>query len=117
MSGCLNGEATRNITAIINLLSTMFQQNNVINNKASFILSLFLSQELSKVLYMDKELLARKLYVERVNALVGDHEVDESVLTEMWESKASPSDAAKAILSDDNGFDGPTWLSRYLNRR
>jgi hypothetical protein len=66
---------------------------------------------------MDKELLARKLYVERVNALVGDHEVDEAMLTEMWENKASPSDAAKAILCDDNGFDGPAWLSRYLNKK
>ncbi|WP_047046781.1 hypothetical protein [Vibrio mexicanus] len=66
---------------------------------------------------MDKELLARKLYVERVSALVGDHELDEQLLSEMWESKASPSDAAKAMLSEDNGFDGPAWLSRYLNRK
>ncbi|MGF1694812.1 hypothetical protein L4D20_09775 [Vibrio kyushuensis] len=66
---------------------------------------------------MDKELLARKLYVERVNALVGDHEIDEAMLIELWENKASPSDAAKAILSEDNGFDGPAWLSRYLNRK
>ncbi|MCW8335128.1 hypothetical protein J4N42_04715 [Vibrio sp. SCSIO 43135] len=66
---------------------------------------------------MDRELLARKLYLERVSALVGDHEIDEEVLTEMWQNKASPSEAAKAILSDDNSFEGPAWLSRYLNRR
>ncbi|MGC9401459.1 hypothetical protein [Vibrio genomosp. F10] len=66
---------------------------------------------------MDKELLARKLYVERVNALMGDSEINETVLTEMWESKASPADAAKAMLNEDNGFDGPAWLSRYLNRK
>ncbi|WGW01413.1 hypothetical protein QF117_11545 [Vibrio sp. YMD68] len=66
---------------------------------------------------MDKELLARKLYVERVNALMGDCEINETVLTEMWESKASPADAAKAMLNEDNGFDGPAWLSRYLNRK
>ncbi|MDN3698732.1 MULTISPECIES: hypothetical protein [Vibrio] len=65
---------------------------------------------------MDKELLARKLYSERVCELLGENEVDETVLSEMWENKASPSDAAKAMM-DDSGFDGPAWLSRYLKRK
>ncbi len=70
-----------------------------------------------KVVVMDKELLARKLYSERVTSLLGDCQLDESILTEMWESKASPSDAAHAMLVSKNEFDGPAWLSRYLNKR
>ncbi|MBA5761869.1 hypothetical protein H2O73_05855 [Vibrio sp. 404] len=66
---------------------------------------------------MDKELLARKLYTERVSSLLGSCQLDESILTEMWESKASPSDAARAIIDSQNEFDGPAWLSRYLNKR
>ncbi|WP_162045983.1 hypothetical protein [Vibrio taketomensis] len=66
---------------------------------------------------MDKELLARKLYSERVNSLLGDCQLDQSILSEMWESKASPSDAAKAIIDSQSEFEGPAWLSRYLNRR
>lgn len=66
---------------------------------------------------MDKELLARKLYSERVHALLGDHEIDEQILGEMWESKASPSEAAKAMLDQHTGFSGPAWLARYLNKR
>ncbi len=46
---------------------------------------------------MDKELLARKLYVERVEALLGDQPMDEHILEEMWENRASPSEAAKAM--------------------
>jgi hypothetical protein len=66
---------------------------------------------------MDRDLLARKLYVERVSELVGQ-DVDEETLTELWESKATPAEAAKAILEDDHkGFEGPAWLSRYLNRK
>ncbi len=65
---------------------------------------------------MDRDLLARKLYVERVSELVG-HDVDESVLTELWESKATPAEAAKSILDDGRSFEGPAWLSRYLNRK
>ncbi len=66
---------------------------------------------------MDKELLARKLYSERVTSMLGDCQLDESTLTEMWESKASPSEAARAIIDSQNEFDGPAWLSRYLNKR
>ncbi|MCG3730396.1 hypothetical protein [Vibrio cincinnatiensis] len=67
---------------------------------------------------MDKELLARKLYVERVHALVGDNPIDGALLDTMWENKASPVDAAKAMLSSaSHGYDAPVWLSRYLNRK
>ncbi|MEF1255491.1 MULTISPECIES: hypothetical protein [unclassified Vibrio] len=67
---------------------------------------------------MDRELLARKLYSERVSALTGGKEVDEELLDEMWENRASPAEAAKA-LSDcqQEGFTGPAWLTRYLNKR
>ncbi|WP_375753195.1 hypothetical protein [Vibrio sp. HN007] len=65
---------------------------------------------------MDKDLLARKLYGERVSRLTGNQDIDEATLDELWESKASPADAAKSIMTEDNGFDGPAWLSRYLNR-
>ncbi|WP_159651736.1 hypothetical protein [Vibrio atypicus] len=66
---------------------------------------------------MDKELLARKLYSERVSALMGDQDIDEEMLEQMWENKASPSEAAKAMADAQNEFSGPAWLSRYLNRR
>ncbi|WP_394247466.1 hypothetical protein [Vibrio profundi] len=66
---------------------------------------------------MDKELLAKKLYSERVNSLLGDEQMDEDILTEMWECKASPSDAAKAMQSPDDAFEAAPWLSRYLNRK
>ncbi|EGA68562.1 hypothetical protein VISI1226_21279 [Vibrio sinaloensis DSM 21326] len=66
---------------------------------------------------MDKELLARKLYSERVSALIGEHELNEQLLDQMWENKASPSEAAKAMMDTPNDFSGPPWLSRYLNRR
>ncbi|CAM2897819.1 hypothetical protein [Vibrio neptunius] len=66
---------------------------------------------------MDKDLLARKLYSERVSALLGDHEMNEALLNEMWESKASPSEAARVMMDSHNEFSGPAWLSRYLNRR
>ena len=66
---------------------------------------------------MDKELLARKLYSERVNVLLGDCEINQAILTEMWDSKASPSAAAKAMIDSQSDFDGPAWLSRYLHRR
>ena len=66
---------------------------------------------------MDKDLLARKLYSERVSALLGDHEINEELLNEMWENKASPSEAARAMMDSQNEFAGPAWLSRYLKRR
>ncbi|CAH0539348.1 hypothetical protein [Vibrio marisflavi] len=66
---------------------------------------------------MDKELLAKKLYSERVNELLGEHELDEELLSEMWENKASPTEAAKAMITDESNFEGPAWLSRYLNRK
>ncbi|ANS84989.1 hypothetical protein RJD38_11805 [Vibrio scophthalmi] len=66
---------------------------------------------------MDKELLARKLYSERVNALLGDCELDQTILTEKWDCKASPSEAARAMIDSQNDFDGPAWLARYLHRR
>ncbi len=65
---------------------------------------------------MDKELLARKLYAQRVNQMVGEQIVDEQTMTQFWESKAAPCDAAKAILHTENEFQGPAWLSRYLKR-
>ncbi len=65
---------------------------------------------------MDKELLARRLYIERVTALVGEHEIDEAVLNQLWEDKAPPTEAAQALLFDDP-FKGPAWLERYLNRK
>ncbi|EJN6827295.1 hypothetical protein ATY35_06135 [Vibrio cidicii] len=65
---------------------------------------------------MDKDLLARKLYLERVSTLVGQHEIDEELITEMWENRASPSEAAKVILEGEH-FSGPAWLNRYLNRK
>ncbi len=66
---------------------------------------------------MDKELLAKKLYCKRVNSLARGTELDGHVLDEMWESKTSPTDAAKAIQPDDNHFEGAPWLSRYLGRK
>ncbi|BCL68944.1 conserved hypothetical protein [Vibrio nigripulchritudo MADA3029] len=65
---------------------------------------------------MDKELLARRLYVERVTSLVGNHDIDEDMLNQLWEEKATPSEAANALMSDDS-FQGPAWLERYLNRK
>lgn len=67
---------------------------------------------------MDKELLARKLYSERVSALTGGKELDEEILEQMWENKTSPSEAARAMTDvEPDGFSGPAWLSRYLNKR
>ncbi|KUI99701.1 hypothetical protein [Vibrio sp. MEBiC08052] len=67
---------------------------------------------------MDKELLARKLYVERVHELMGTHEIDEIVLNAMWESKASPADAARVMLEQQtNVLEAASWLQRYLNRK
>jgi len=65
---------------------------------------------------MDKELLARKLYVERVTALLGDNSIDDDILATMWESKASPAEAAKAMMTQTSDVSSP-WLSRYLSRR
>lgn len=67
---------------------------------------------------MDKELLARKLYSERVSALTGEKELDEEILDQMWENRASPSEAAKAMKDEhQEDFSGPAWLNRYLNKR
>ncbi|KJY85252.1 hypothetical protein TW81_01235 [Vibrio galatheae] len=67
---------------------------------------------------MDKELLARKLYCERVSALTGGKTLDEEILGEMWENRASPSEAARAMMDDQQqDFSGPAWLSRYLHKR
>jgi hypothetical protein len=66
---------------------------------------------------MDKELLAKKLYGQRVNALVKDSQVESDMIDELWESKTSPNDAAKLIEESHSDFDGPAWLSRYLNKR
>ncbi|WED22554.1 hypothetical protein L3Q72_03935 [Vibrio sp. JC009] len=65
---------------------------------------------------MDRDLLARKLYGERVSRLANNQEIDEDTLTELWESKANPAEAAKSITEDEQSFEGPAWLSRYLNR-
>ena len=40
---------------------------------------------------MDKDLLARKLYSERVSALLGDHEINEELLNEICLLYTSPS--------------------------
>ncbi|CDT85747.1 conserved hypothetical protein [Vibrio coralliirubri] len=56
---------------------------------------------------MDKELLAKKLYCKRVNSLARGTELDGHVLDEMWESKTSPTDAAKAIQPGDNHLKVP----------
>ncbi|USD64526.1 hypothetical protein [Vibrio sp. SCSIO 43136] len=64
---------------------------------------------------MDKDLLARKLYAERIHSLMGDQELDEAQIEQLWESKASPAEAAKT-LQDNQGFEGPAWLERYLHR-
>lgn len=66
---------------------------------------------------MDKELLARKLYSQRINSMVGSHEIDDATMTELWENRTAPSEAAKSILTEDDRFHGPAWLSRYLNRK
>ena len=65
---------------------------------------------------MDRDLLARKLYVERVSELVGQ-DIDEEVIEELWESKATPAEAAKIILGDEKNYEGPAWVTRYLNRK
>ncbi|MDV7104034.1 hypothetical protein R3X26_06365 [Vibrio sp. TH_r3] len=65
---------------------------------------------------MDKELLARKLYCQRINNMVGSHHIDEQIISELWESRTNPVDAVKSILSENDSFDGPAWLSRYLQR-
>ncbi|WP_413284010.1 hypothetical protein [Vibrio sp. MA40-2] len=65
---------------------------------------------------MDKELLARKLYCQRINNMVGFHHIDEETISELWESRTNPVDAAKSILSENDSFEGPAWLSRYLQR-
>ena len=70
-----------------------------------------------EVVCMDRDLLARKLYSERVSALLGDQELNEELLNEMWGNKASPSEAARAMTDGQSDFEGPAWLSRYLNRR
>ncbi|CSC38030.1 Uncharacterised protein [Vibrio cholerae] len=36
----------------------------------------------------------------------------------MWENRASPSEAAKAMtITPTSGYDAPPWLARYLNRK
>lgn len=66
---------------------------------------------------MDKELLARKLYGQRINSMVGSQEIDDETMSELWESRTTPAEAAKAIMSEHDDFEGPAWLSRYLHRK
>ncbi|MDK9739793.1 hypothetical protein KI655_21090 [Vibrio sp. D404a] len=66
---------------------------------------------------MDKELLAKKLYCKRVSSLMGDAQLDDNVLDEMWDSKTSPSNAVKTLQTPEPAFEGAPWLSRYLNRK
>lgn len=66
---------------------------------------------------MDREQLAKRLYSERVHELMGDQIVDESMLERLWESKATPQEAVKALQSQDMPFSGSPWLQRYLNRK
>lgn len=89
----------------------------VLVQKLRFVLNGYPFIECLKVVFMDKELLARKLYSERVSSLIGDKDLDEALLDQMWENKASPAEAAKAMTEEHNEFNGPAWLSRYLNRR
>ncbi|MGL6171896.1 MAG: hypothetical protein ACRC1S_08405 [Vibrio sp.] len=66
---------------------------------------------------MDKELLARKLYVERVEALLGAQSLNENMLEEMWQHRTSPGDAAKALTNNPiSAGERPAWLARYLHR-
>jgi hypothetical protein len=70
------------------------------------------------VVRMDKEMLARKLYAERVTELMGDHQIDSAMLDELWDSRTSPADAVKAMSEQQsNGIGAAPWLNRYLNRR
>ncbi|ENN6813342.1 hypothetical protein ACAG41_003158 [Vibrio fluvialis] len=66
---------------------------------------------------MDKELLARNLYVERVSALMGDQPINQALLDTLWENKASPAEAARVMCEIGTGYDAPPWMARYLNRR
>ena len=66
---------------------------------------------------MDKELLAKKLYCKRVSSLMGDAQLDDNVLDEMWDSKTSPTRVVKALQTPEHQFHGAPWLSRYLNRK
>ncbi len=67
---------------------------------------------------MDKEQLARKLYVERVAALIGEEHLDDDILEVMWENKASPDEAANAMLPQvSEGEKMPEWVIRYLSRK
>ncbi|SON49228.1 hypothetical protein [Vibrio tapetis] len=65
---------------------------------------------------MDKELLARRIYAERVSSLMGDCNIDDEQLAELWQNKATPAEAAKALMHEDETFEGPAWLQRYLHR-
>ncbi|MFC5076936.1 hypothetical protein VTH8203_02380 [Vibrio thalassae] len=64
---------------------------------------------------MDKELLARKLYDQRVSELVGGATIDQHELDEFWSSKVSPSQAAEQ-LKQTEPIIAPGWLTRYLNK-
>ena len=66
---------------------------------------------------MDRELLARKLYSQRVNSMVGSQDIDDEAMSELWESRTAPVDAAKSLMPEEEHFEGPAWLSRYLNRK
>jgi hypothetical protein len=66
---------------------------------------------------MDREQLAKKLYSERVHELMGDQVIDEVMLERLWENKATPQEAVKALQSHDTQFECSPWLSRYLNRK
>ncbi|MFH4617914.1 hypothetical protein [Vibrio furnissii] len=66
---------------------------------------------------MDKELLARKLYVERVSELMGDQPINQALLDTLWDNKASPAEAARVMSEMGTGYDAPSWMARYLNRR
>ncbi|MBY6197616.1 hypothetical protein [Vibrio hangzhouensis] len=64
---------------------------------------------------MDKELLARKLYEQRVSELAGDSVIDLHELDELWQSKVSPTQAAEQ-LKQQSEPNAPGWLTRYLNK-
>lgn len=66
---------------------------------------------------MDKELLARKLYGQRINSMVGSQEIDDDTMSELWENRTTPVEAAKALKAEHDDFSGPAWLSRYLHRK
>jgi hypothetical protein len=64
---------------------------------------------------MDKECLARKLYAERVSELMGAHDIDDAVLEQMWENRATPAQAVKLMIDQELNAISSGWVKRYLH--